>query len=68
MGWREKVFLVEQRNEAVFSESYRTVMDDITALIELDVAKAMPRAPLESASGGKRKKGRRNDGGGEKSE
>lgn len=61
-------FLVKQSNEAVFSESCRTIRDSLKAQIELGPTKSLPYARLESASNSKKKRGGLNNGSSKQSE
>lgn len=48
---RQMAFLVEQGNDAVFSDSYRTARDALTSKMEVEAAKQLAKARLEKANG-----------------
>lgn len=47
---RQMAFLVEQGNDAVFSEAYRTARDTLTTKMEVEAAKQLAKARLEKGA------------------
>lgn len=54
---RQMAFLVEQGNDAVHSETYKTAREALTGKLEVEAAKQLAKARLERASKKKKKGG-----------
>lgn len=59
---RQMAFLVEQDNDAVYLESYRTAREALTSKLELEAAKKFAKTCLEKATGNNSHKGKKGGG------
>lgn len=58
---KKMAYLVEQGHDAVFSENYRTTLEELTAKLEIESAKQLAKLKLEQ-HGGTKSKGSKNVG------